>query len=466
VGISGAATISRMCAVACAATLVACSSGSPGDPGGRTGGPASGGGTARVPGYDGPSLPPTPGPLPANQLGAAFENLLCHALIECQGAPYPDLDACLEDREPQGLQDILDGIEDGSIAYDADGMGECRRLFELNLCAMAGAFLFVPSVQDIVNLCLATRGLRADGEACRSALECRRGSFCDLDAACPGTCRAQLPVGAACTENVQCAPLVPPPEFTLMEFLERGDELVREFAPSRVRCEGDVCRAPSMPGDACSAAGQIAIANECAGDATFCDRDAALCRARLGEGESCTDSDQCGEQLWCDELAQPGTGASALGACRARGEAGAPCETASHCVSGLRCISTDAEGRGHCAPPSASGGPCAVARDCETGLGCVEGRCGALPRAAAPCAAGQRCARGFACTSASLCAELVLHGEPCDDTTRICVGLCREGTCERRAPLAASCTASQECASRACAGGICIDDELCANREP
>ena len=98
------------------------------------------GGTPTIPDYEGPSLPTTSGSLPVEELGDAFETILCEALIQCRPSGYRDVAHCKADREPEGVQDVLDGVSEGRIAYDADAMGECRRVFEANLCGIVGGF--------------------------------------------------------------------------------------------------------------------------------------------------------------------------------------------------------------------------------------------------------------------------------------------------------------------------------------
>lgn len=451
------------------ATLVACSdSGSAaGTPGGGAGGGPRAQGSGQLPGYEGPSLPTTPGPLAAAELGDAFERILCHALVECEGASYPDADACVADREPSGLQDVLDGIADGSLSYDADAMGDCRRLFEANLCALSGSFLFVPSAPDVVERCRATHGMRSEGESCRNGLECRGDAFCDLESSCPGVCRAKVAVGGPCTEAAQCAPLTPlPDDLTLAYILEHAEELQREYEPSRVRCEDTVCRASSVPGDPCPMSDVIVVGGMgCVGELTYCDTASAQCVARRDEGEPCAYDEQCEEPLWCDRT-PGGPTDDAPGTCRVRSAQGGPCESVSNCASGLRCLEPDAQGRGHCAPRSTDGGPCAFAIDCDRDLGCVEGLCTPLPIAGAACTDDSRCASGLACAGETVCAEVVLPGEPCDEATRTCLGICRAGTCDARAALGAACTDGADCASRVCTDGACIDDDLCVNAEP
>lgn len=416
---------------------------------------SSSGGATKLPGYEGPSLTPTAGPLPIDQLGDAYETVLCQLRIQCLGQTYRDLEHCKSDREPEGLQDLLDAVAEGRIEYDAERMGECRRFYEINLCRAADGFLFTPSVLDIVARCFAAQGLQEEGEPCRGAFECGWGLYCDDELACPSVCRARKPVGAACASS-ECAPLgdVPDPYEWIRSGKDFG-ELLDQYADLDSDCVQGMCRAPSMPGDACI--GSV----DCAGRETYCDPASNQCVERGSAGAQCTDGRECAEELWCD--VPPGV-SGAEGECRVRGKEDAPCQFARHCESDLRCVEVDAAGRGRCAPTSSEGGPCEDGQDCVAGLACVDRRCGAPPGVGASCAIGDVCGPDSVCVD-EICRDANYPSEPCDALDHVCAGgVCKDGTCANRVTLGAACQDNDECTSRTCRDGTCVDEELCEER--
>jgi hypothetical protein len=409
--------------------------------------------TPKVTAYEGPSLPPTPGDLPLDELGDAFETILCEALIRCQDYAYRSVADCKADREPGGLEDILDAVQEGRFVYDPALMGECRRVFEVNLCAVAGAFLFVPALPEVVALCLlgSSHGTQAEGAPCRNPLECRRELYCDNRDTCPGVCRARGGLGASCERDTECAPAQPIADFTLADAIEGGADFVRDVESKSAHCFDGTCRAASVPGDACPGTDSATGSGDCIGNLTFCD--GTTCAARRAAGEPCAADGHCVPDHWCEPSASGGT-------CRPRSPEGGPCTQRSHCAGTLRCLDRDAEGTGRCGPRSSAGGSCEFGGDCAAGLACVDGACESLPGAGAPCLAGA-CATEATCVD-GMCRALSYPGEACDDAEMPCAGVCQDGTCSHRGPLGATCSVADECASRACENDVCIDDELCA----
>ena len=71
------------------------------------------------------------------------------------------------------------------------------------------------------------------------------------------------------------------------------------------------------------------------------------------------------------------------------------------------------------------------------------------------------CAGDLDCVG-DVCVAKSFLGGACDDAATFCShGLCVDGRCEPRLPLGSPCTEDDECRSRDCIDGACVDDPLC-----
>jgi hypothetical protein len=388
-------------------------------------------------------------PVPVDELGDAYETVLCQVLIECEEAPYRDLAHCKGDVVPNGLDDVLAGIEEGRVRYDAAEVGRCRAAIEENLCLFGDLFLFVPDVAEVLELCLGSVGTGAAGESCRNHLECGAGMHCSMqDYACPGVCAPYRQLGESCTigSETECDPGT---ELTLVEIFElvnTNPEEIERLEEQELDCAEYVCRLPAMVGQAC-VSGQSCIDGWCD------DAGTGLCQALGGVGAPC-DFEGCAEDLWCD---QP---SAAAGTCREHSTSGGPCRFDSDCVEGFWCQAVGVESS-QCTALSAAGGPCDGSNSCREGLGCNASSCVALPGPGEACLPGDYCAEGSECQDL-ICAELRFPGEPCGTPDAICSrAVCRSSVCELAAELGEACSVGDDCASNDCVGGICVDGGLC-----
>jgi hypothetical protein len=358
----------------------------------------------------------------------------------------------MSDRDAEGLADVLSGVSEDRVTYDAVRVGQCRALLEQYLCNPP--FIFVPSVPDVLDLCLAPVGNQQSGEPCRYDLECATGHFCSmLNYACPGTCQPYVQEGEFCDVGSEyaCQPVM---EIGLVDLLTDPtftEARIRELDDQSLSCDNNRCQRPKPLGQSC-------VSGEtCAGDG-YCDSASGVCKAPIAQGGSCEIGPaDCAEGLWCDQPSAP-----ELGVCRPLSSTGMPCDFESDCVDDLRCVpSSD---RNRCSAAGGEGQPCDNADDCQAGLGCQASVCAALPTAGATCALGDICAPGFVCILSNTCVVASAHGEPCNDTDLICTGFCNNGLCEARREAGQSCMSGDECTTRTCENGVCVDEELCEFR--
>ena len=423
------------CSVALSAAL-AC--GSSGDNGGGAGGTGSGGTGGVTMGDD--------SPVPLDALGDVYETVLCQNLIQCRDAPYADVDECKANIDAPGLPDVLTAVEEGRLDYDASAIGRCRAVIEENLCNLP--FLLTPSVPDILYMCAPDAGTQNAGEPCRHILECASGLYCAMqDYACPGVCTALQVEGEYCESGsaYECGPA---PTVTLAEIYELTPDEVAAIEATSLSCVANQCEAAIAVGGTCT--DQSRCENQ-----GICD-ESGVCRPGPGPGEPCASLSDCRDELFCLTDASGTTGT-----CHEPSALGGPCETDRHCTEGV--CELDGAPNGTCRIPAGVGEACSSTGECAEGLGCDGAACVTLPSSGEPCLPGDACAAGHMCVSGT-CAAYAHLGEPCDDVSAICVGRCDAGTCAPRLELGATCSTSDDCASSDCVGGICVDDEMCAQR--
>jgi hypothetical protein len=348
-----------------------------------------------------------------------------------------------------------------------------------------------------------------DGRRCSDSIQCAEGSYCNEDT---DVCTSpRLASGEDCDESRDCLP-----DFycdgTCQPRVAAGDDCTAsDVCAVGTRCSiiSRVCEPLLDEGDVCRSAEECAAGLVCeqfvgrcdqrlARDAP-CDRSAAcpadqycqrgqstrICEplATVGEGESCQSSAvRCADGLFC------GTGS----VCRAKGDSGDPCRTASECKDGLYCYEASV-----CAATASAGETCSSSffgddPICGTDLACdydVDAgyTCVALPGDGEPCLS-DRCASGYYCNATDVCTARVAAGGACTDSDMCAEDLscdpdtdtctagkgegeecdgddCREGlscrtfsgACAARVAETKECTADDECA----AGLECEIDSLC-----
>ncbi len=245
-----------------------------------------------------------------------------------------------------------------------------------------------------LELCMrATRPRLAPGEACVDDRECIAGR-CVTGASCPGTCEALPAEGEACADLLDCAP--------------------------GLYCTSGTCRAPQPEGAPCQAVVQCQAGLLCVDGS---------CAPGLPEGERCAPF-ECDETSYC---------AVAGNVCRARGGEGASCSEPEECLEGLVCSSRI------CRVARGPGDPCSLASECPQAFGC-DGTCVPLPRVGEACDATLGCWEGDCidgtCTRRSA-------GETCSSDAD-CEGYCDidvvfGNECVDRRPAGSSCSFARTC---------------------
>ncbi len=387
-------------------------------------------------------------PVELKDLCPLFTSDLCLYLMQCGELDYRDAAHCEAEMQCYGLEQLEQSAAAGHVDYRPDKVGACHARFVDDPCNFA-FFLFTPDIFEVLGHCDGTLEPRqADGEACVSHGECMTGYCSKEGRTCPGECGtaglAQL--GESCAET-DCAP--------------------------DLDCDSEsICRAPIAAGEPCGANfdcfdGSSSVRNgELVDGSLYCDRRTNTCMnspvvgeacGRIGEDPATAFFSRC-DLGWCDDDSPE----RPQGVCRADGELGEPC---GDCVQGLRCIGEETAGTGRCEAYGGVGSSCTSQfRDCEEDLFCTpEGTCSEKLGVGASCTVDHGCQSDI-CGEAGTCLGAAYPGDDCSSPATECVfGLCQDGTCVRRMKVGEPCAENAECATGDCAGGVCVDDSVCAS---
>lgn len=320
--------------------------------------------------------------LSPEELFASQAEAVCSTIEACFGAAAHDLrfdhDSCerYQARETGTTVAVVeDLIARGTLAYNGVAAAACIDAIRAGSC--------VPTLRtaDYYEECGATfEGLVPIGGECTVDVECAGATYCHLEAACPGECRAFGTAGDGCRGTRECSPLL--------------------------RCLGGVCRPPLLDGETCDRA---AVNGGCAGGslclaAGVCVRPADAFTQL--EGERCEPMRDalCARGLACD------LGRTGVGVCVPVVGPGEPCSRTlpDVCPRGERC---DLE-LGSCRPLPGEGEgcfeearpqelPCAPGHACDGGVCVPEIPAGGECTEGAACStrtcAGGRCDSGAGC---------------------------------------------------------------------
>jgi hypothetical protein len=398
--------------------------------------------------------PLTGEPIPLDQLCAAYTTALCTYFTQCQELGFKDINHCVAETDCLGVATLASEVAAGAIGYDAAGAGACHARFLADPCHFA-SFLFTPSIFQVLAECPGTlTPLQGTGEPCAETRECTSGLYCKKTAngrICPGTCTAYQNVGAGCPSGTLCAP--------------------------GTWCLGGTCRLPAKAGDGCAGStdcGPVVICLDdptCVDDNLWCDLfGTRTCQKGAGLGAACgtvssngaSTTIECDGALWCDAFLNES------GTCRARGGAGAACNSYG-CMPGLHCEGDFGVGPtatlGTCMPPGSIGDVCDFSSECASDLACSSGTCAARAGVNGPCAIDADCQAGLFCSEDFVCLAARYPGDACADPGSGCVrSLCRAGTCVNHAKAGQPCAANTDCVSVSCgASGTCQDHSVCSN---
>lgn len=258
---------------------------------------------------------------------AEYSAAACRSLFQCPGtdetataqAFFENPTACVDRIRVFGavqFDDLTASIRAGRARLDGAAARQCLdRLATSCQLSDLDASQFCPT---------AVVGTVAIGSGCWRNLECAPGSFCDHGPgsgarACPGTCRAQLAPGAACTSSRQCQ--VPSGHVAVCETGVCLDATVGAAAVDGAQCGSMPSGANAVTLIPCATGSYCAVVANNVG----------TCRRILTEGTPCVrDTDVCPTGLAC--VASVGTTTTtcrrvtvvnaAGGACDARGQTG------------------------------------------------------------------------------------------------------------------------------------------------
>lgn len=334
-------------------------------------------------------------PVPLTELTARLAKYACEFDFECPASAlglrvrFRDLSACQtevarEEARWPDTSDLVKASEAGTLVYDPSAAGRC--------------FTVDCSIDRLGSGLRASRvcpeafgGALTEGDVCWRSEECAGDAYCDhgvglgggFQAACPGVCRARVPIGGSCAYGLRC---VDPPGR------DKGacrDDVCTQYSPSLRATEGAACgeisgqdgvvvdyvscgeglwcssgscrRGPLPPDSPCSRDD-----DRCSGS-QVCDIDEGRCR----EVKLALENEPCGESV------SEGTCAGfalecVAGRCQRPGDGslGAHCieDVLTTCDDGLECDFSEI-----CLPLKQVGEACAYNQDCESGE--CNGRC-------------------------------------------------------------------------------------------
>jgi len=237
-----------------------------------------------------------------------------------------------------------------------------------------------------------------------------------LNDACTGVTVGKQPAGGSCPNFVECAP---------------GTTCSLQFQ-SGGQCSSMCVAVPAL-GAPCDSFCNVGA---------FCDGQSHTCLALLDEGATCSSANErsCKDGLTC---IAPTAGAQRV--CRARGAAGASCQSGSDCARGLACDNQLASPV--CTTQKKAGESCDDDGDCATRLVCT-GVFGAPGICSAPIPLGGACLqtgclRPYNCIDGR-CTAPALLGAPCMKVGCL-TGYCNStsGNCEPRLPAGSACDPAQ-----------------------
>lgn len=266
----------------------------------------------------------------------AYESCVSPALLKV----YLNGESCdtnVETTIADELPRIKQGIADGKIVYDGTKVEACMAALEALGCSLD---------EEPAECVAAINGTVAVGGDCEMDAECLGpGTYCKVDASCPGKCANKELAGATCDRNDNCA--------------------------AGLQCSEDTqkCFVPAKKGEACGGGG---TAPDC-GPGTFCigsDDDGkkpGTCmdsaEAFSGkQGDACFFGGKpaCSADLFCVVSGIDTTTGTLQTKCDVAFGAGAACKPAipDACPADQYCKITTPPFDGTCTPKPAAGEPC------------------------------------------------------------------------------------------------------------
>ena len=331
------------------------------------------------------------GAVAVENVGAELADLFCGRLDECLGPVASQVLGTVDCRvqvsasyEDETLPQLQQAITAGTAQYDAEAARTC-----LNDLAARGCAAFDEIGPTFCESAFV--GTIEAGQDCSQTIECIGDAFCQVDAACPGTCVSRVGAGQPCTSSDECQAGF----FCDVGTCEtRGDEGASCGGGTDPECRaGLVCRGEDLaemaPG--------------------MCVTTASLLSEPLGGACDIENLTLCEEGLSCVIVGAGATGGTLE--CRAAASSGGECFVGSPemCPVGEYCDANPVAGSfmGTCTASPAEGEPCAttlLGANCAEGLTCIEDTCLLFRRLGESCESSSQCYSGL-CDSGA-CAEL------------------------------------------------------------
>lgn len=286
-------------------------------------------------------------------------------------------------------------IELGKIKYDGAAAARCLSGYSNSACSLSA--LIVPAA-DCRSVYV---GQVPVGSACGYG-QCVPSAFCssEVDAKCPGTCKARVEAGGTATSPAECV-------YGLVVI-------------------SGTCSQPPQEGSSCSTPGPF---GSCAPGLT-CSADTKTCVKPKIAGDTCSTSAPCDIFYTC-----------VSGKCTAPGDVGASCGQATAaglgCKIELHCNNSGTSG-GTCAQRLGEGNTC-IGSECNFDLRCSKASATATDKTChkptplnGPCttATASDCATGLYCSSSSqTCVNQLAEGTTCTSSDVCNFGTCTSGKC-------------------------------------
>lgn len=372
---------------------------------------------------------------------------MCRFYTQCFHETFRDHEQCTRELECFGVENLKDAVAKGRVTYDASRARECFETLRSDPCrpTVTGTLLNLAyGVDGLLSACPGVIEPRQQqGEECFATGECVYGHRCIEGAGCPGRCERIPGWHEPCLDRNTCYH----PQACLDGLCRL---LAREGEPcsSPLDCRGDLDCSPEgrcvmVPraglGEPCIRDLNGAKPARLCEDGLFCLLEHNLtgtCKPLAAAGERCVGDDSCLPGHFCTTFAmlpEP--------VCYPLGDVGALCNQDAWCRPELRCIGALVTSAfATCERPIEFGEPCNSPKGrgpCADGLACDEARC------------------------------LTAHyaGDACGEPMSTCIrGECVNGICQGLRHVGQACDTFEDCLSRSCEGGRCIDASLCFPR--
>lgn len=329
--------------------------------------------------------------VPIEDVPALYAGAACKAFESCFGPLYTiflngesctaNVSTTISDELPR----LKQAIEDGKVVYDGTKVEACMAAIEAEACSNG---------EEPADCVAALDGTVPVGGDCQMDAECQGGgTYCKVDAACPGKCANKEQAGATCDRDDNCAAGLGCSESTSKCFVPAkegepcgGGGTAPDCGPGTFcigsedeakktgTCMDSTAAFSGKQGDACFFGGKPACTEDLRCIVTGFDTSTGTiqtkCDVPFASGAACKPAipDACPADQYCNITSPP-----LDGTCTAKPGAGQPCgkglgDTADVCAAGTRCDGGTCKARQHL------GGQCQEDAVCYS-ENCVSGGC-------------------------------------------------------------------------------------------